>query len=242
LCSKCKIQFIACKAKKELHLFKVDFEKAYDLVDWNHLETFIGKINLFVFWPSLSFIVLLTAEGLNFMMNSTTAAKLFSSYSVDDNEVVNISHLRFADDTLLLREKSWANDREDVLILFELLSRLKVNFCKSMMVGLNVSNSWLVKAALILNCRTCSFPFVYLGFQLMMIRDVYNFGFPYLIGLKRDHQGGKVGIYVWGHLVFLKSFMSSLRVYFLSFFKAPTCIISSIESLFKCFFGWLWEN
>jgi len=75
------------------------------------------------------------------MMNSTTAAKLFSSYSVDDNEVVNISHLRFADDTLLLREKSWANDREDVLILFELLSRLKVNFCKSMMVGLNVSNS-----------------------------------------------------------------------------------------------------
>jgi len=39
-----------------------------------------------------------------------------------------------------------------------------------------------------------------------------------------------------GRLVLLKSVMSSLPVYFLSFFKAPTGIISSIESIFKRFF------
>jgi hypothetical protein len=39
-----------------------------------------------------------------------------------------------------------------------------------------------------------------------------------------------------GRLVLLKSVLSSLPVYFLSFFKAPTCIISSIESIFKNFF------
>jgi len=39
-----------------------------------------------------------------------------------------------------------------------------------------------------------------------------------------------------GRLILLKSVLSSLPVYALSFFKAPTGIISSIESLFNCFF------
>jgi hypothetical protein len=40
-----------------------------------------------------------------------------------------------------------------------------------------------------------------------------------------------------GRLVLLKSVMSSLPIYFLSFFKALTGIISSIESTFKKKFG-----
>jgi hypothetical protein len=40
-----------------------------------------------------------------------------------------------------------------------------------------------------------------------------------------------------GRLVLLKYVLSSLPVYFLSFFKAPASIISSIESIFKRFFG-----
>jgi len=39
-----------------------------------------------------------------------------------------------------------------------------------------------------------------------------------------------------GHLTLLKSVLSSLLVYFISFFKAPTGIISSLKSLFKRFF------
>lgn len=39
-----------------------------------------------------------------------------------------------------------------------------------------------------------------------------------------------------GRLILLKSVLSSLPVYFLSIFKAPTGIISSIESIFKNFF------
>ena len=43
-----------------------------------------------------------------------------------------------------------------------------------------------------------------------------------------------------GRLILLKSVLSSLPVYFLSFFKVPTGIISSNESLFNFFFlgGW----
>ena len=42
-----------------------------------------------------------------------------------------------------------------------------------------------------------------------------------------------------GRLILLKVVMSSLPAYVLSFFKAPTGIVSSIESLFNCFF---WEG
>ncbi|KEH21525.1 hypothetical protein MTR_7g007030 [Medicago truncatula] len=47
-------------------------------------------------------------------------------------------------DTLILGEKSWANVRyiRTVLILFEQVSNLKVNFHKSLLIGVNVSDSW----------------------------------------------------------------------------------------------------
>jgi hypothetical protein len=60
-----------------------------------------------------------------------------------------VSHLQFADDTLLLGAKSWANVRalRAVVVLFETLSGLKVNFNKSMLVGVNILESWLGEAA-----------------------------------------------------------------------------------------------
>jgi len=51
---------------------------------------------------------------------------------------VVVSHLQFTDDTLLIRNKSWANVRalRAGHVLFEAMSGLKVNFHKSSLVGL----------------------------------------------------------------------------------------------------------
>ncbi|GAU37198.1 hypothetical protein TSUD_30630 [Trifolium subterraneum] len=64
------------------------------------------------------------------------------SFGFKENFVKNsvaISHLQFADDTLLVGVKSWANVRalRAVLILFERISGLKVNFHKSLPIGGN---------------------------------------------------------------------------------------------------------
>ncbi|GAU43105.1 hypothetical protein TSUD_373000 [Trifolium subterraneum] len=40
----------ARKTKKELLLFKVDFEKAYDSVDWGYLDAVMGKMSFPVLW------------------------------------------------------------------------------------------------------------------------------------------------------------------------------------------------
>jgi hypothetical protein len=40
----------ARKTKKELLLFKVDFEKAYDSVDWKYLDEVMGKMSFPTLW------------------------------------------------------------------------------------------------------------------------------------------------------------------------------------------------
>jgi len=53
-----------------------------------------------------------------------------------------------------------------VLLLFQELSGLKVNFSKSLLVGVNIHGSWLAEAALVLNCKVGIIPFLYLGLPI----------------------------------------------------------------------------
>ncbi|PNX86587.1 cysteine-rich receptor-like protein kinase, partial [Trifolium pratense] len=159
----------ARRSKKELMLFKVDFEKAYDSVDWGYLDASYGENGL----PNLveegdplsPFLFLLAAEGLHVLMEAMVESNLFTGYRVDETDPVSVSHLQFADDTLLLGTKSWAIVRalRAVLVLFETMSGLKVNFNKSLLVGVNIPDSWLGEAASALCCRVGKIPFLYLG-------------------------------------------------------------------------------
>jgi hypothetical protein len=53
-----------------------------------------------------------------------------------------------------------------VLNLFADMSGLKVNFNKSLLVGINIGDSWLTEAASILNCKVGKIPFLYLGLSI----------------------------------------------------------------------------
>jgi len=102
------------------------------------------------------------------MMSAAVEAALFKGYEVGSTNSVVVSHLQFADDTLLLGVKSWANVRtlQAVLLLFEAMSGLKVNFLKSMLVGVNISDSWLAEATSTLHCKVGHVPFTYLGLSI----------------------------------------------------------------------------
>ena len=171
--------------KKELLLFKVNFEKAYDSVDLDYLDSVMAKMNFPALWrkwisecvgtttasvlvngcptdefpierglrqgdPLSPFLFLLATEGLNILMSAVVRAQLFNGYSVGPGGDVTLTHLQFADDTLIIGAKSWLNVRtmRAVLLLFEDVSGLKVNFNKSMLTGVNISDSWLSKAEL----------------------------------------------------------------------------------------------
>jgi hypothetical protein len=139
--------------------------------------------------------------------------------------------LQFADDTLIVGEKSWANIRaiKAVLILFELISGLKVNFHKSMLVGVNIDDSWLVDASLVINCKIGHVPFIYLGLPIGGNPRRRSLWAPMIEKIRKKLSGWKSRhLSMAGRLVMLNYVLSSLPVYFLSFFKAPAGIISSI--------------
>jgi len=263
------------KCKKELLLFKVDFEKAYDSIDWTYLDEVMQKMGFLVLWwkwikecigtatalvlvnesptdefplkrglrqgdPLSPFLFLLVAEGFNILMNSMSTSQFFHGYKVGSDPTTVVSHLQFADDTLIIAEKSWANVRAmcAILMLFEEISGLKVNFTKSQLYAINVQSSWLNEAALVLNCKVGNLPFVYLG--LLIGGDVRRLSFwePLITRLNSRLSAWKSKhLSFGGRLILLKSVLSSMPVYALSFFKAPSGIIFSIESILNNFFG-----
>ena len=193
----------ACRLKKKLLLFKVDFEKAYDSVDWGYLDAVMERMSFPVLWrkwikecvstattsvlvndsptdefplgrrlhqgdPLFPFLFMMAAEGLNIIMKSVVERNIFVGYTVEATSSMSVTHLQFANDTLILGTKSWANVRamRAVLVLFEAMSDLKVNFNKSMLVGVNVSDSWLNEAASVLRCRVGNVSFVHLGLSI----------------------------------------------------------------------------
>jgi len=101
-------------------------------------------------------------------MSAMVGAHLFSGYGVGQVGDVRLTHLQFADDTIIIGEKSWQNvhSMRAMLLLFENISGLKVNFNKSMLTGVNISDSWLSEAALVMNCRKGTIPFMYLGLPI----------------------------------------------------------------------------
>ena len=50
--------------------------------------------------------------------------------------------------------------------MFELVACLKVNFHKSVLVGVNVEKEWLEEVAGVLHCKVGSFPMKYLGLPI----------------------------------------------------------------------------
>jgi len=109
-----------------------------------------------------------------------------------------------------------------VLLVFEEVSELKVNFHKSMHTGVNVSESWLSEVAIVLSCRKGFIPFVYLG--LPIGRDALKLGFWKLVIdriVARLLSWHNKFLSFGGRMILLKYVMSSIPVYFLSFFKTP---------------------
>jgi len=88
-----------------------------------------------------------------------------------------------------------------------------------------------------LHWRVGVFPFLYLWLLIGEDPRKLDFWRPVLTYIISRLSNWKNKFLSFGdRLILLKYVLSSIPVYFLSFFKAPACIISSIESLFKFLF------
>ncbi|MCI10579.1 RNA-directed DNA polymerase (Reverse transcriptase), partial [Trifolium medium] len=114
--------------------------------------------------PLAPFLFLLVAEGFGGAMRRAVDINLFHGFNIGRNGP-SISHLQYADDTLCIGDASVENlwTIKAILRGFELASGLRVNFWKSCLMGVNVSDDFMETACTFLNCIRGTVPFKYLG-------------------------------------------------------------------------------
>jgi hypothetical protein len=170
------------------------------------------------------------------MMRRAVDIGKFKGYKVSDH--LQFQMLQFADDTILMGEGSWDNlwTIKTLLRSFELVSGLKINFVKSKLYGLNIDSSFLSAASAFLSCRSDVIPFKFLGIPVganPRRRETWK---PVVESMsKRLNTWSSRHLSYGGRVTLINSVLSSLPLYFFSFFKAPKCIINQLVRIQRNF-------
>lgn len=117
--------------------------------------------------PLSPFLFNLAAEALHVMMLEANEKQLYNGACIGD-DLVEQTHLQFADDVLFLGEWFLMNAMHLLKCLnwFEAASGLKINLNKSRLFGVGVSWSEVSRFAASLHCSAGKIPFLYLGMQV----------------------------------------------------------------------------
>jgi hypothetical protein len=141
--------------------------------------------------------------------------------------------LQYADDTLLFSSCDLRSIRnlKCILMLFERVSGMKINFLKSEMVTLNLRESDTHAVSHVLSCPMGSFPLKYLGIPLHFeklkredLHPIFDKSIKRIAGWM-----GKLLAYN-SRLVLMKTCLTSIPVYLMSFIKLPKWAIRLLES------------
>ncbi|CAL5365331.1 unnamed protein product [Camellia sinensis] len=175
----------------------------------------------------------MVAEGLNILLERAKEQGMIRGASVGHQDFI-ISHLQFADDTIIFCEANWDEIRvlKRILRCFEVMSGLKINFHKSIVCGIGVGEELVKEFANNLNCLSQSLPFSYLGLPLGANPRKKSTWKPVVEKFKKKLASWKRRFLSFaGRLTLIKSGLSNLPVYFLSIFKLPIGVAKTIDRI-----------
>ncbi|XP_071740259.1 uncharacterized protein [Rutidosis leptorrhynchoides] len=154
------VEFVKGKKSKSF-ILKVDFEKAFDCIDWNYLSNIMELMGFQPKW--IKWInSCLTSTSISVLVNASKE-NLFKGVSVGNNNI-KVSHLQYADDTIIFGEWDQVSAKNSLKILkcFEDLSGLRINLSKSSVYGIDTSKVELETLSSWLGCQQGTLPFPYL--------------------------------------------------------------------------------
>lgn len=190
------------KTKRRGIILKLDFEKAYDSINWSFLPSVMKNFGFGAKWlswvqecisntrvsvlvngsptsefspsrglrqgnPLSPFLFNMVAEGLNILLTRARELNFFKGAVLGANEI-SVSHLQFADDSLIFCEVEWGEvvNIKRILRCIEMISGLWINYHKSVIAGIGVQDDLLAAFADRLNCKCQKLSFKYLGLPL----------------------------------------------------------------------------
>ncbi|CAL5432957.1 unnamed protein product [Camellia sinensis] len=180
-----------------------------------------------------------TREGneecaLNILLQRAMDLRLIKGVSIGANDEVHLTHLQFADDSLLFCDADLSEvlNLKRILRCFEVASGLKINYHKSVLCGIGISGSALPEFAGLLNCKTQNLPIKYLGLPLGANPKRKNTWKPVVDKVKLRLAGWKMKLLSFaGRLTLVKAVLSSIPVYYLSLFKLPEGIAKELDKI-----------
>uniref|UniRef100_A0A2N9GDX6 Reverse transcriptase domain-containing protein n=1 Tax=Fagus sylvatica TaxID=28930 RepID=A0A2N9GDX6_FAGSY len=185
----------------------------------------------------LLFVIVM--EALSRMMSKVVECDLLSGFQVGsmDSHLVRVSHLLFADDTLIFSDAKPDHIFNLRLLFtwFEAVSGLKINFNKSEMVPVgSVPN--LEDLAGIMGCKIIQLPMTYLGLPLGANFKSKSIWDPILEKIERKLSGWQhMYLSKGGRITLIKSTLSSLPTYFMSLFPIPVSVALRIDKIQRDF-------
>jgi hypothetical protein len=135
-------------------------------------------------------------------------------------------------------EGNWDNlwTIKTILRSFEMVSGLKVNFFKSKLYGINIEENFLRASSSFLHCAVESIPFRFLGIPVGANPRRRATWIPIIESMRNRLNTWKGrNLSIGGRVTLINSVLSSLPLYFFSFYKAPSCVIKELVTIQRNF-------
>ncbi|KAM7497251.1 hypothetical protein LguiA_021665 [Lonicera macranthoides] len=117
--------------------------------------------------PLSPFLFVLVADVLHRLMERAEDKNLVEGFEIG-RDSVTLSHLQFADDTIFFLSNNEEKFKNliGILEIFGLVSGLKINMTKSILVGINFEKDQMSSLANEVGCDIGTWPLSYLGMPL----------------------------------------------------------------------------
>ncbi|XP_058786925.1 uncharacterized protein LOC131661401 [Vicia villosa] len=208
------------------------FSKMPVLVNGSPTKEFVVEKGLRQGDPISPFLFVIVAEGLKALMGKAVENGDFVGFNMNGRCEIDI--LQFVDDTLLIGDGSWNHiwAIKSVLRGFEMVSGLRINFHKSKLIGININPNVLEIATTLISCRSEDKHFKFLGIMIGSNPRRISSWKPLLDNVRRKLNCWKGRwLSFGGRITLLKSVLSSMAIFTLSFYKAPKVVIAEINKL-----------
>ncbi|GJS99233.1 RNA-directed DNA polymerase, eukaryota, reverse transcriptase zinc-binding domain protein [Tanacetum coccineum] len=120
----------------------------------------------------------------------------------------------------------------------DILEGLKINMCKSKIMGIEVDNGKVSRAATKFGCLVLKAPFLYLGSYVGGDMNKIQSWKDIIDRIRRRLSRWKMKMLsIGGRLMLIKSVLGSMPIFHMSMFKVPAGVIQILESLRSKFFN-----